>query len=204
MVKSKNMIENSNAYILAGGRSERMGKNKANLEWYGTTFLENIYDSLKKIFRDVFVIVKKKLNDDSRYIEDLLEVYSPLTGIYTALKHTDKDFIFVKACDNPLISEKLIYEMYIFANNHYDVVVPKASDGLHPLYAFYSKKILPDIEKLFNVGSFKIISLYNQCKVKYIEEDEIKRFDKKLITMKNINTPEDLKKFKELFKEEKI
>lgn len=55
------MIENSNAYILAGGRSERMGKNKANLEWYGTTFLENIYDSLKKIFRDVFVIVKKKL-----------------------------------------------------------------------------------------------------------------------------------------------
>lgn len=198
------MIEDSSAYILAGGKSQRMGKDKAKLEWKGTTFIENIYYSLKKIFKDVFIIVKKKENIDKRYIEDLVNIYSPLTGIYTALKHTDKQFIFIKACDNPLISEELIYEMYKYASKNYDVVVPKAPDGLHPLYAFYSKKIVTNIEELFNAGVLKIVSFYDKCNVKYIEEAEIKRFDKKLITMININTPDDLKNFRDLLREENI
>ncbi|MCX7771034.1 MAG: molybdenum cofactor guanylyltransferase [Proteobacteria bacterium] len=200
MIKSNSMIKDSVAYILAGGKSQRMGRDKANLEWSGTTFLESIYSSLKTIFKEVFIIVKKKEDDDSRYLEDLLDIYSPLTGIYTALKHTDKEFVFIKACDNPLVSEKLIFEMYKFARD-YDVVVPKAPDGLHPLYAFYSKRILPEIEKFLSQNSFKIINLYESLKVKYIVEREIKKFDKKMVTLRNINTPDDYNNFKELLRE---
>lgn len=204
MVKSKIMIEDCNAYILAGGRSERMGRDKASLEWGKTTFVEYLYSSLKKIFKDVFVIVKKKVNKDNRYLEDLLEDYSPLTGIYTALKHSERQYVFVKACDNPLISEELIYEMYNYTNNNYDVIVPKAKDGLHPLYAFYSRGILLEIERLLENKIFKIINLYENCRVKYIRENEIKKFDKDLITIRNINTPEDLKNFRKLFGEGNI
>lgn len=198
------MIDNCSAYILAGGKSERMGRNKALLEWDGVTFLENIYNSLKKIFKDVYIVVKKidSFNKGKQFIEDLLSHYSPLTGIYTALKHTDKDYVFIKACDNPLISLDMIYDMYQYTKD-YEIVVPKASDGLHPLYAFYSKKILPEVEKLIENENFRILSLYDELKVKYYVEDEIKKFDTKLVTLRNINTPVDLVNFRKFIKGER-
>jgi len=198
MIKSKIMIKNCSAYILAGGKSERMGRNKAFLDINGVTFLELVNKSLKNIFEHVYIVTKKDgISGYNNIIFDSLTQYSPLSGIYTALMHTDKDTVFIKACDNPIISEPMIMEMFGYALK-YDIVVPKTFDGFHPLFAFYSKKTLPLIQEMVMQNNFKIISLYEKVNVKFYEEKDIKKFDPELITLKNINTPDEYQKFKSI------
>jgi molybdopterin-guanine dinucleotide biosynthesis protein A len=192
------MIKDCYAYILAGGRSLRMGRNKAFLDINGVTFLDLINKSLKSIFEQVYIVTKKDgLSGYCNIIYDLLTQYSPLSGIYTALMHTDNDVVFIKACDNPIISEPMIMEMFSYALN-YDIVVPKAFDGFHPLFAFYSKKILPFVKEMVLQNNFKIISLYDKVNVKFYEERDIKKFDPELMTLRNINTPDEYQKFKSI------
>ncbi len=198
MIKSNIMIKSCSAYILAGGKSERMGRNKAFLDINGVTFIELINKSLKNIFEYVYIVTKKSgITGFNNIIYDTLTQYSPLSGIYTALLHTDKEIVFIKACDNPIISEPMIMEMFGYALN-YDIVVPKAFDGFHPLFAFYSKKILPLIQEMVMQNNFKIISLYDKVNVKFYEERDIKKFDPELITLRNINTPDEYQKFKSI------
>lgn len=207
MVNSLVMIKDCSAYILIGGKSERMGRNKALLKWNGSTFVEHLFNKLNEVFINVFVITKSiseyvDVLNEKIIIQDLYEKQSPIIGILTALKHTTYKKVFIKACDNPIINASLVKEMHKYSND-YDVVVPLASDGLHPLYAFYSTSLLPKIEEMVNKNNFKIISLYDNAKVKYLKEDDLRLFDNELICLRNINTPNEFYKFKKLFGKEK-
>lgn len=191
-------IENVYAYILTGGRSERMGENKAFLTLDNQTFIDIIYRKLSTLFQEVFVITKKEYKDlykGFKVVCDVREEQSPIIGILTALSHSKKEYVFIKSCDNPLFSEELIKRMTDLAFG-YDVVVPYLSDGLHPLFAIYSRKSIEVIKSQLEMKNFKIIDFFDHLKVYLIKEEEVKRYDVKLISFLNINTREDYESLK--------
>lgn len=197
-VKLKNMIHDIDAYILAGGESRRMGKNKAALEWKGMNLIEHVYDSAKQIFESVYVVTKKNseiVSLNLPFVFDAQGCYCPMMGLYAALLHTKKPFIFVKACDNVCFEKGLVLRM-LSLRGQADIIVPETSDGFHPLFAVYSKTCLPFIEDMIRRENYKVTGFFDKANVYYMKEEEIKRYDSGMVSLMNINTPEDFEGLK--------
>ena len=97
------------AIILAGGKSQRMGSNKAFLKYGGKTFIEHQVNSLSKIFGEIII----SANDASAYaslnlpiVADVMPEKSPLSGICAGLMRAKSSYAFIIACDMPFINEK--------------------------------------------------------------------------------------------------
>lgn len=190
-------IKNVNAYILSGGKSARMGENKAFLTLNNKKFIDIIYKELSFFFKDVFVVTKKEydyLYKGYRVIYDICEEQSPVVGILTALTHCNSRFAFIKSCDNPLFSIDLIKRMIDLAEG-YDVVIPFLNDGYHPLFGVYSKKCIDIINRQIKKNNFKVIDFLSFLDVYLIREEEAVKYDKNLISFFNINTKKDYESF---------
>lgn len=198
------MVKDVDAYILAGGKSERMKTNKALLPWNGTTIIEHLHKNLEEVFANVYVVtkdVKLYSNLPFKIVVDLYDSYCPLVGIFTAVKDTKKGFVFIKACDNPLFSQNLVMNMYE-KTRYYDIVIPKTADGYHPLFGFYSKRCLSVIYDMIKKGDFRIINLFNKMRPFFLKDEDIITLDKKMVSLRNINTPQDFSEFKKRFEGE--
>lgn len=189
--------KNINAYILTGGKSERMGENKAFLTLNNQKFIDIIYRELSSIFEDVFVVTKKEygsLYKGYKVIYDLNSEQSPIIGILTALIHNKNSFAFIKSCDNPVFSIELIKRM-VSISEKYDVVIPFLKDGYHPLFGVYSKKCIDVINRQIKKNNFKVVDFLSFLDVYLIKEEEAIIYDKNLISFFNINTKKDYDSF---------
>ena len=182
--------------ILAGGKSKRMGTNKAFMEVNGQRMIDQIADILKDTFEEVILVTNSPteyLHLDLRIVTDLIPDKGALGGIYTGLFYASSEHIFVTACDMPFLNKGFIDYMVSKAGN-FDAVVPLSSDGIQPLHAIYSKRCIGHIEALFELDDLKITSFYPKVRVREISPQEILSFDPKSSLFFNINTPEDLEK----------
>ena len=182
--------------ILAGGRSRRMGLNKAFLEINGKPIVDQIIDIFRDTFEGVTLVTNSPseyLHLDVRIVTDLIPDKGALGGIYTGLFYSLSPHIFVAACDIPFLEKGFIDYMVSKAGN-YDVVVPHPSDGLQPLHAIYSKGCSRHIEALIEQDELKILNLYRKVKVLELSPHEILSFDPQQTLFLNINTPEDLER----------
>lgn len=98
-------------YVLAGGKSTRMGSPKAELIWRHKTFIEHIVDTIKASNLEVNIIAEKKLDQKMQVntIPDLIPDKGPLGGIYTALTHSKYCYNLILGCDMPCISSQSIH-----------------------------------------------------------------------------------------------
>jgi molybdopterin-guanine dinucleotide biosynthesis protein A len=80
----------------------------------------------------------------------------------------------------------------------FDVVVPRIKDKVEPLCAVYSRNCLAPVQKLLEQNKRRIIELFSMVKMKYIEEDEINRFDPDHLSFFNVNSQADLEKARKL------
>lgn len=188
------------AIILAGGKSSRMGRNKAFLKFKDKTFLECQIELLKEIFDEIII----SANSPKEYeifnipvIEDAYYDKGPLGGIYTGLVNSKSFYTFFLACDMPFIEKPLIKSLQNFTNG-YDVIVPQNSNQLEPLHAFYSKNCITPIKNQIDTNNLKIIDFYPQVKVKRVEIDEYINPKKEnetsltnLTPLTNLNTMEE-------------
>ncbi len=191
-------IDFVSAYILAGGKSERMGENKAFLFFREKPFIDEIYNGLSRIFKNVTIVTKpeyKALYKRKKLVFDIMSLQTPLVGILTALKHSINDFVFIKSCDNPIFSADLIKAMTEQING-YDVVMPKLSDGFHPLFAIYSKNCLTPIENQLKNGNRRTIDFFRHVNICLMDEEKVKKYDPDLVSFININTKKDYELFK--------
>src|SRR3989304_2436833 len=185
------------AIILAGGKSRRMGLNKAFLKYCDTTFIEHQIIMLHKIFDEIIL----SANDAAAYtsfklpiVFDVIPEKGPLSGICAGLSHAKSSHAFVIACDMPFINEKLI--LYLKSQiNGYDVVVPKTSRGLEPMHAFYSKNCIPPMYHCLEEGRLRIVDFFSEVKVKVVDEKEFAGLDASLQSLINLNTPDEYKKY---------
>jgi molybdopterin-guanine dinucleotide biosynthesis protein A len=133
-------------------------------------------------------------------VPDLLPQKGPLGGIFSGLKVSTSQYNLLVGCDMPFIEVKLL--QYMIENiNTYDIVIPCYGKGLiEPLCAIYSKSCLEVIERNIKAGVLSVRKIFSHLKVRFIKEEEIKKFDAELYSFFNINFQRDFTKAEELIK----
>jgi molybdopterin-guanine dinucleotide biosynthesis protein A len=180
--------------ILAGGKSTRMGTDKTMLQLFGQPLVGHVAARLDGLGRETIVIT----NQPQQYQWLGLSVYSdvrqgegPLAGIHTALTYAACDHVLVVAADMPFLNRDLLSYLASLAAG-VDVVVPRLQAGLETLHAVYSRVCLDAVQRRLEAGKRRVISFYEDVRVRCVDAAEIARFDPEYHSFFNINTPDDL------------
>jgi molybdopterin-guanine dinucleotide biosynthesis protein A len=190
--------------VLAGGKGLRLGRDKVQ-ETVGTdNLLQRVLSQLTLFNRDIIIVTagKKSLPhfngyQRSRVVADIYPGKGVLGGIYTGLASSNSPYNLVVACDMPFLNQALLrYMMELSAG--FDLVVPRLGELVEPLHAVYSKSCLAPIEKLLKRGIMEVRALFDLVKVRYVESDEIDRFDPEHLSFFNVNTEADLEKARQM------
>ncbi|MGR3177699.1 MAG: molybdenum cofactor guanylyltransferase [Candidatus Anammoxibacter sp.] len=188
------------AIILVGGKSRRMGTNKAFLDFKGETFLKRQINLLSNIF-DEIIISANSLSEYKKFnlpvIKDIYPERGPLGGIYTGLMNSSSFYTFVLACDMPFVESKLIKQLETYTkmkSEKYDVIVPENGKQLEPLHAFYSQNCIEPIKNQIEDNNLKIINFFSKVKVKKVAIPNVAGLDNTRNSLSNLNTPEEYKK----------
>ena len=182
-----------NAAILVGGKSSRMGTNKAFLELRGKTFIELQIELLREMFDEVFISVNTPSEYEYLNLPVFTDIYpgkGPLGGIYTSLINSSSLHTFMLACDMPFVGSELIKHLKDLTKE-YDVVIPKSEKGLEPLHAFYSKNCIDPIKRALDENDLRIISFFPHVNVKIVELNSLASSDSFKNSIKNLNTMDD-------------
>lgn len=181
--------------ILAGGKSRRMGSNKALLSVGEKRLIEVIAGRLSQVFSSCPLLITNT-PEEYEFLNlpmtgDVFPDAGPLGGIHSALKHVRLPYIFVYACDMPFVEAALIAHMAAFAKE-FDIVVPYRGFSPEPLHAIYSRSCLPFVEASLGRGERRIIEFFPSVRVCHIKEQEISKYAPRGLSFININTPDDL------------
>jgi molybdopterin-guanine dinucleotide biosynthesis protein A len=185
--------------ILAGGNSSRMKSNKALLPFQGELFIERIYRQLASIFRDIILVTNKpELYSflPCTKVADFYPGMGSLAGIHAGLSNSKTRYIFVVACDMPLLNASLIRRLVATVHDQ-DIVMPEGSGGLEPLHAVYGKGSLPVMEEALSRGKVKIVDCCEGLRTTILSRDVVAGIDPEFLSFRNINTPEDYFTFRE-------
>jgi molybdopterin-guanine dinucleotide biosynthesis protein A len=180
--------------ILSGGKSIRMGENKAFIQIEGVPIIKRIYDLFKELFQEVIIVTNQKdlfSNFNSKIYSDIIPGKGALGGLYTGIFFSSFQHSFCVACDMPFIKRSLV-QYLIESIDNADVIVPRTSDGLQPLHAIYSKNCLDPMRRMIDQGKSKIIDIYSEVNVKIVDEKDFHCFDPRGESFINVNTPEEL------------
>lgn len=182
--------------ILSGGKSSRMGKNKAFIEIDGVPIIQRICNLFKTLFSEILIVTNEaelfQAFEEARIHTDLIPDQGVLGGLYTGIFYASYPYAFCVACDMPFLRGPLI--RYLIGKiENYEVVVPKTRDGLQPLHAIYSKNCLGPIKKIMEQGKLKVIDVYPMVRVNVVREDEFLSLDPTRESFLNVNTPEELR-----------
>jgi molybdopterin-guanine dinucleotide biosynthesis protein A len=176
-------------FVLAGGRSTRMGTDKAVLVCGGRTLLERAASAVLEALGNVMIIA-----DPVRYahfgfpvIADDRPGCGPLGGVVTALRHSRQNWNIVVACDMPNLSGqavKWLLEQAAAAGPGPDCVVPLSLSGPEPLCAAYHVKALTKLQDALDRNILKMRRVLEMLDTRLVCGRDSRTFV-------NINTPED-------------
>jgi molybdopterin-guanine dinucleotide biosynthesis protein A len=193
------------AIILAGGKSRRLGRSKAIEPIYGRSLIEHTIKRVKTCCDQILIVTSQEQVElfNGYETEILVDIYpdkGPLGGIYTGLIASRFDRSIVVACDMPFLNRALLSYM-MQDSARFDLVVPRLSSMVEPLHAVYSKDCLAPIEHLLKQNKLSVFKLFPLVKTRYIEAEEINRFDPNHLSLFNVNTEDDLEKVRKLVKD---
>ncbi|MBN2388680.1 MAG: molybdenum cofactor guanylyltransferase [Anaerolineales bacterium] len=194
--------------VQAGGKSNRMGREKARMLFLGRPLLERIVERLAPIAVEVLVTVARPEDcsafPDLRCVPDLLPGFGPLGGLYTALSAASQPLVGLVACDMPFASPALLARACdLLLGGQYDAVVPISRSGREPLHAVYRRQTcLPLVHLALETGERKLDSWFSQAEVYFLTPDEIARSDPGGRAFWNLNTLEEFRQAEELAREE--
>jgi molybdopterin-guanine dinucleotide biosynthesis protein A len=189
--------------IIAGGKSLRLGRSKALQVIEGKSLIQWVVDRLAILSTEIIIATAhgEPIPCSSAVrIKTVADIYpgkGPLAGIYSGLIASSSSRAIVVGCDTPFLSISLL-EYMTRIRSTFDVVVPRIKNKLEPLCAVYSKNCSGPIQGLLEQDERRIRKLFSIVKVKYVEEDEINRFDPEHLSFFNINTRDDLERARKL------
>jgi len=193
----KGLHQDITGVILVGGKSRRMGRDKAFLQIAGKPLFEPVFDLLRESFTRVVLVGDRAERFTGYNLPVLPDIYpgSALGGLYTALYHAETEHIFVSACDLPFPSREILLKLCSLREG-FDAVVPSTARGLEPLFAVYAKSCLEPIRVLLESGNFCAYAYYPQIRVRYVTEEELNHFGRSGKSFVNVNTPEEFEKIR--------
>ena len=192
-------------FLLAGGKSSRMGVDKAFLDFGGQTLLDRALTVMGAVCGKVTIVgdpdkfaeYGSSKYGSSKYgsvVADIFPGCGPLAGIHAALVHSTAELNLMLAVDMPYVSRELL--AFIFAtaereDNHAIVTVPRTSKGFQPLCAIYRRDFSTTAEQALRAGKYKIDATFPSVSVRVIEEDELAAAGFSEQIFFNVNTPQD-------------
>jgi molybdopterin-guanine dinucleotide biosynthesis protein A len=158
--------------ILAGGKSTRMGQDKATIKIGEKALIRLVYDKVKEVFDDVLII--SRLHNaiesiDAPVLKDIVPFGNSMTGIASALLYSETPYTFVVACDMPFLSTEAFRYMVKEATGE-DIIIPKTKLGFEPLHAIYNKSCIAHLLRLIEQNRFKITGVLPFVSVKELKE----------------------------------
>ena len=193
-------MKDTASIILAGGRSTRMGSNKALLPHPDNprlTFVEHLLSTLTPLSAET-ILVARDAADTANYalpgiqiVTDKIPDQGPLMGLYSGLSAIHTQRALVVAVDMPFILPALV-TFLLSQPQSGSLLVPLVNNVPQVLLALYPRTILPLIEQLLQQGRHDPRSLLDAAPVQYIEEVQLRSIDPDLRSFININTPEEL------------
>lgn len=184
--------------LLAGGKSSRMGSNKAFLKIKNRDLYEFPLSLLREYCDDIIISAPVDYfnSNDYRIIPDIIPDLGPIGGIYSCLPHIRNEKALVLSCDIPFISKDYCQHL-ISLYNKQDIIVGLNNDNYpEPLAAIYSVNILGIINQQLEDKNYKMSDLIKNCKAEIFSIQEA-GFSRKIFM--NINTKEDFEKAKKLY-----
>ncbi|MDP6549551.1 MAG: molybdenum cofactor guanylyltransferase [Dehalococcoidia bacterium] len=190
--------------VLAGGRSQRLGRDKALETIGGQPLVRRVIDRISQVTEEVVVVVAEQSQADALPLEEghrvALDRYpggGALGGIFTGLAAAQHQWGIAVACDMPFLNLDLLRRM-LYLRQGADAVVPMLRGWPEPTHAIYSKACLPFMEQRLLAGDPKIARFFDKVRVAYLPEEEIAALDPDFLSFLNVNTPQDLAKAREL------
>jgi molybdopterin-guanine dinucleotide biosynthesis protein A len=182
-------------WILAGGASSRMGRDKALIDIGGRPLIFRVAEALSTVCETVSIA-----GDPDRYstlgipiISDRMRGSGPLSGIEAALGATGSDWNLIAACDMPSLDTGLLCNLLDAANGNgatTDAAIPQYPDGsLEPLCAMYHRRCHPVAADALARGVRRLADFIRLLTVRYVQVTDPRPF-------RNLNTPEDVENFR--------
>jgi molybdopterin-guanine dinucleotide biosynthesis protein A len=187
-------MEDVSAFILAGGKSTRMGADKAFVLLDGRTLLSRMLDLARQLTSHVHIIGDSaKFSTFAPTIEDTFPGCGPLGGIHAALRSSPTELNVILAVDVPFVSLALLaYIISRAKNSNANVTLARAAGGFQPLCAVYRRSFADAGENALRAGHYKIDTLFTPASTQVIEEAELEASGFSPRIFRNLNTPEEL------------
>lgn len=184
------------AAILCGGKSRRMGFDKRDIKIDGKLLIEIIAEQLEQVFEEVILVSNDKekfRHMKYRVVEDLIPDSGAIGGIYTALKYSSSNYVFLTACDMPIINLHYIkYMIELIKSESFQGVASYNSGQIEPLQAFYSKGMVSIFKQQLDENNFKLLKAISNCNMHYVEDEIVRRHCKDMSIFTNLNYKTDL------------
>lgn len=180
-------------FAVAGGRSRRMGSDKALLPWAGTTLLEHTLARLRGVCADVCILSGVQIRYANYGVPvhaDAVPEAGPLGGVHAGLLSLRAPIGLFLAVDTPLVPPALLGAL-VAAAAGFDAVVPVVGGRPEPLCAVYRGTCLEPVRRRLEAGERKMTSFWPDVRVRTMAEDELASFGDPPVVFLNLNTTED-------------
>jgi len=189
-------LERATGYVVAGGRSERMGRDKALLPWADGTLLDHALARLRSVCGDVRILS----GPEHRYADrgaavrtDLVKDAGPLGGLHTGLSDLSDPLGLFLGVDVPFVPVTLL-ERLLAAAEGSDAVVPVVEGHPEPLCAVYRRSCREAVAARLAAGERKMTCFWPDVRVRTLAEAELAAFGDPREMFRNVNSPEDYRR----------
>jgi molybdopterin-guanine dinucleotide biosynthesis protein A len=182
------------AFVLAGGKSTRMGADKAFVILDGRTMLARALELARTVSDNVHIVGSaEKFAAFAPVVEDVFRGCGPLGGIHAALRASPAELNLMLAVDVPFVPPALLRYLLTRARGSDAIAtVPRAGGGWQPLCAVYRPEFGDVAERALRDGRYRINVLFEVANVQAVDEEELARAGFAASSFRNLNTPEEL------------
>ena len=176
--------------IFAGGKSSRMGEDKALLPFADSpTLTEYQLQKLQKLFKNVYISckTKDKFDFDASFIEDVKtseDIFAPTTGFVAIFKELKEERFFAISVDSPFISKEIIEKIIEKDSLHVDATIAKTAFGMQPMCGIYHRSLEKKFLYMLKENNHKLGYLLKTSNTNFIEFEDEKAF-------LNLNNPQE-------------
>ncbi|MCX7399831.1 MAG: molybdenum cofactor guanylyltransferase [Planctomycetales bacterium] len=197
-----NEASKKGAIILCGGKSSRMGRDKATLPFGPELMLQRIVRLLsEEVDSSAIAVVSAKgqilppLPPEIRVVCDENPGRGPLEGLAAGLKGMPDhvDAVYATSCDVPLMATRFVRAIFDHLGNH-EIAVPVEGQFHHPLAAVYRPRVLAVVQQLLAANKLRPRFLFDEVDTMEVDVESLRVFDPTLSTLMNLNHPEDYEK----------
>ena len=179
--------------ILAGGKSSRMGRDKATLEICNKSLIQQVYEKVQPVFRKILIV--SSLHEqfsgiEAPIVKDIFPFRSSIVGIASALLSANTPYVFVLACDMPFVTAQSIEHVLKEVHGE-DIIVPRTRYGFEALHAVYNRSCLSIMLTRIGLQRLKVTDILPFFSVREVGEHPA-FINKEIPVFTNINVEEDL------------